>query len=73
MINMMPNKGYFITGAGGDKEPSGTKVHYNPGVSLDYLQEMVASQKGDIPSRPVTDSEVETMLNDTWNNQYKRR
>jgi len=42
-----PAKGTFTVGARYDKDPSGTKIHRYPGVSQNYISDMLASQQGE--------------------------
>jgi hypothetical protein len=66
------NKSTFIRPGGGDKDRSLTKVHNKPDVSMQYIHDMVASQKGEKPSRAVTEAEEETMFNRIWNQDIRR-
>lgn len=60
---MMQNKGTYTQGSrGGEKEPSGTKIHRYPGVNAQYIHDMIASQKGNKPSRPWAPGEIEEIL-----------
>ena len=71
MIGM--NKGTFIQPGGGAREHSLTKVHNHPGVKVQYLHDMLASQKGEKESRTVTEAEEESMFNQIWNQDYRDR
>ena len=64
---MMQNKGTFTTGCRYDKDPSGTKTHHKPNVTGQYIQDMLASQKGNVESREVSDIEDQRMMNSIWN------
>ena len=69
---MMKNKGTYSLPGGGEKGRSTTKVHYNPGADLQYVRDMLASQKGDIPSREVSEAEEEAMMNIIINDKLRR-
>ena len=66
----MPNKGTFTVPGGGLKDRGRTKVHNRP-ANIQYIRDMIASQKGEKPSRTVTEAEEETMLNAIWNAEYR--
>jgi hypothetical protein len=68
----MQNRGTFIQPGGGAKGRSLTKAHYNPGTDLQYIHDMLASQKAK-ESRTVTETEEETMFNQIWNEDYRDR
>jgi hypothetical protein len=68
----MQNRGTFIQPGGSAKERSLTRVHYNPGTDLQYIHDMLASQKVK-ESRTVTETEEETMFNQIWNADYRDR
>jgi hypothetical protein len=68
----MQNRGTFIQPGGGAKERSLTKSHYNPGTNLQYIRDMLASQKVQV-SRTVTESEEDLMFNQIWNADYRDR
>jgi hypothetical protein len=70
---MMQNKGTFTTGCRYDKDPSGTKVHNKPNCNMTYIHNMIASQKGEKPSRTVTEAEEESMFNQIWNQDYREK
>ena len=70
---MMQNRSTFIQPGGGAKGRSLTKTHYKPGADLQYVRDMLASQKGDIPSREVSEAEEEAMFNQIWNADYRDR
>jgi uncharacterized protein YneF (UPF0154 family) len=68
----LKNCGTFIQPGGGARERSITRAHYNPGVDLKYIREMLASQGGDKPSREVSEAEEEAMMNQIINDRLRR-
>jgi hypothetical protein len=68
---MLPNKGTFVLGGGGSKDRSLTKIRRYPG-SMKYIQEMLASQQGEKPSRTISTAEEEIQFNRIWNEDYRK-
>ena len=68
----MKNCGTFIQPGGGAKGRSFTRIHYSPGADLQYVRDMLASQKGNIPSREVSEAEEEAMMNIIINDKLRR-
>lgn len=62
----MQNKGT----TGGAKEPSGTKVHYNPG-DVSNVRAAFASMKNE-SSREVSAEEDARMMDTVWANKYRK-
>jgi len=66
------NKGTFTQPGGGSKNRSLTKIRYNPGTNIQYMRDMLASQKVK-ESRTVTEAEEELMMDRIWNADYRDR
>ena len=69
----MQNKGTFIQPGGKDKDIGLTAKQYNPDFSIGYVRDMLSSQNGDIPSRQISEAEIEEILNSEWGNYYKNK
>ncbi len=69
---MNPYTGVYRQGGGGAKAPGMTKVKMWPGAGRKYLDELLSSQGGDKPSRPVSEAEEEQMMNRIWAQDYKK-
>jgi hypothetical protein len=70
---MMQNRGTFRTGAGGNKDRSMTKTHYNPSVNGQYIRDMISSQKCTKESREVSETEDQNMTDTFWNEHYNEK
>ena len=66
------NKATFRLPGGGAKDRGLTKIHNRPGVNVQYVREMLASQKVQ-ESRTVTKAEEESMFNQIWNADYREK
>lgn len=67
-----PNKGTFYQGGSRNGERSIQRTVLRPRVTKSYLDEILASQGGNRPSRPVSEAEEEQMMNRIWAQDYRK-